>query len=1420
MKQWVDGVGLVFTDSSKPRAEQQASMDYFIETAPMYEDNDFLGGWDENKSQIFRQYTNFIEQAPSTVLQRMLDEKKITEEEYNKAMETGEVDLYKFPKFRDWFTKIPTGKGDGWDSLPFLTQPPEQEPVQLDMKKQEVHKQRWLEEQMKGWGQYVGWYDSIALDKYYNTIEKSKGTLTKEEQADKDANKAMLNEIDNDMTNAYENIWMEKGGQFDISDVQKKYGFEPEELDTLQSLKAAYNFTKENKMYMLGNLTSMLAKDPQYLAISYLRIPAIIGRTTQAAQNLGRAALNIKPKYYKAWEKMSYSQRVGYSTLGRGVEGAVYGGVYEGMRDLTFNGHINGQNVKTGAAMGALFGTAFGGIGVKMGKDVGRNWMLNKSGSVRALEQFQKMRLGMGDLKFKKFDGANGQKIDALGWDGNWSGNISKTIKERKTAAEIKAIDDIIAQNERTNPRFRNLENVEQPSQGGAVEIVLPEGINHIDRGTLWRNQAIERVNERINAGKKESDLIPLDEIAQGVDNAIAKRADDLMIEVGKDGEVKYTKQEREGIAAKQEAKYQESKLDDGTPTYKEWQNQTGNKSVYDKKWGSQREINLRDRLRQEGESVREPSSFDSILPNVISEARRRVDIPNAAKFKAAIIGGLVGAVYLNDDGTDYGTGAFLGVALGVLARTRLPLLNKNKALLKKRVYQAADDAEAVTMEMNHQIRALTDKLGVILKGKNPKLTSSRFIDFMENYTPIKKGKKGFAERLKIINERKALVKKYPEIGEAMNVYRSTMALFKEMATDAGVLLDEQQILDYVTHLVKKQLKSKPEDIIEIAARMKKGLDKNTPFNNMRGHQATIAELKKAGYQIEDDIFIILDAYARSMTKAITGRMIIKNVKDARIQHGKHRVGLIINQGEAVAKIARKELDYVTMNHPALEGLLVHPNVAQAIDQFFAVNKGGLGLGDKILLMVNTLKRMNIAQSYFHAQALVMSGIYSGAYSHLLNPNGQGIAKMRKIRQMMKAQWSPDTPMTDASGKPVYQRGSNGVLVKDADGKPIQMMGDYLHKDLMNELAASKMSIGQFRTNEALLPGYRSFKKILEKQPILKPIDKIQDFIDKGTWDMLHDYSKIFTYMLMKERMMSANPRGIGRIKFIMEDGGWTGMGEKDARVVAAAFTDDAFGGQNMTRLANEWMEIAIKNADNPMGPIASLAAAALTPTKVKWGNLFLFSPDWTLSNLRIAFRGVGMGTKGLEKVFKNQKLTPKEAAEINAYVGYTVRGMIATSFFAFVMHKIMSTNDNKFDLTDFWKTGRLAIGGGEEIVISKQFAEPMHFITNPFHTLLSKGSVLPKTIMELFMGKEYLSLKSGSPTGPTLERDDPVDLAFWGVSKVTPIMMSPLSSLARSKLDDDYAYKISVGKAVRNTMLGVFGFPIYPRKERVDVSK
>jgi hypothetical protein len=279
-------------------------------------------------------------------------------------------------------------------------------------------------------------------------------------------------------------------------------------------------------------------------------------------------------------------------------------------------------------------------------------------------------------------------------------------------------------------------------------------------------------------------------------------------------------------------------------------------------------------------------------------------------------------------------------------------------------------------------------------------------------------------------------------------------------------------------------------------------------------------------------------------------------------------------------------------------------------------------------------------------------------------------------------------------------------------------------------------------------------------------------------------------------------------------------MSELNATKLAGTFTDDAFGGQNMTKLANEFQAMAIREADNPKGMLAHVAAAALTPSKVKYGNLFFFSPDWTLSNFRIAFRSIGMSAKGLNKVVKGQKLTPKEMAELNIYLGYTVRGILATSFYAYMIHKLFAKADDKFDLMDFWLTGRLGMGGGEEWVISKQIAEPMHWLLNPWHTGLSKASIIPKTIAELIMGKEYLSVKRGTLIAPTLDRGSGVDLAFWAAQKPLPISLSPLSSYIRELVDKDFKGEKSFRETIRKILHSAGGQPIYPRKERINVTK
>ena len=68
---WVDGIGLVFVDSSKSKVDQDATLQYFIDTAPIYEDINALGiGFGDAKSIIYRQWQD--RNVPSKHLKSLL----------------------------------------------------------------------------------------------------------------------------------------------------------------------------------------------------------------------------------------------------------------------------------------------------------------------------------------------------------------------------------------------------------------------------------------------------------------------------------------------------------------------------------------------------------------------------------------------------------------------------------------------------------------------------------------------------------------------------------------------------------------------------------------------------------------------------------------------------------------------------------------------------------------------------------------------------------------------------------------------------------------------------------------------------------------------------------------------------------------------------------------------------------------------------------------------------------------------------------------------------------------------------------------------------------------------------------------------------------------------------------------------------
>ena len=103
-------------------------------------------------------------------------------------------------------------------------------------------------------------------------------------------------------------------------------------------------------------------------------------------------------------------------------------------------------------------------------------------------------------------------------------------------------------------------------------------------------------------------------------------------------------------------------------------------------------------------------------------------------------------------------------------------------------------------------------------------------------------------------------------------------------------------------------------------------------------------------------------------------------------------------------------------------------------------------------------------------------------------------------------------------------------------------------------------------------------------------------------------------------------------------------------------------------------------------------------------------------------------------------------------------------------------------------------------MVISKQIAEPIHWVQHPMHTLANKGSIVPKTLLEALYNKQWFSMKKGTPIGPRLiDEDGTTHYSKWILGKMVPIVTKPM-------LSEDFGW----GEKFERTATGFFGFPQY----------
>jgi len=1142
---------------------------------------------------------------------------------------------------------------------------------------EEEEKNQWFETQIKNIGDIVGFTDSIALENYYTKIKKSR-ELTKDEQKTRESNMAVMTEFKNDMFYAYEN------NSGDVTEVQKKYGYDPEDVSVWDGLQDMI----ENPEYTIGSLAAMLAKDPELLLLGYLGVPARIAAANKKLMQMANLATKIKPKYIKRFE----------NTLGRGVEGAAYGVTYEALHDLTFNGHINPDNVERGAAMGALMGSAFGAV-----TNVSKGPLLDRLNSRKAQ---QKM------------------------WDGESSFENVIINGESVIRPKPPLIDRPTKTGEPLQPPKVAGEEVVIPQKHKSS--AMPEGINYKNRYEFWL--------ERMKTQEREN-VKPVIEEANPLHSKKGRTQEEIkQIEARRKANTEMAAKESEaGIV--REINGLASTLMKRNPNMKigearaEAALRLGRDRPFDKPPNESRVAFSRRLEREKGkQDIKDKKETPPV--ETFKEGLResteisRLPVEGSSLVKAGLVGSAVG-YYSFDENPIFA--AVIGAGLGALTRGALKNVNIDKAKMKLSVSKKAQASKIASEKLEAEATMTIKNI------KREFTTEAEQTSFLYS---IEKGKKS---------------KEYHNMTESqknvVDMWNDIMKKFKRLAIKANVF--EHGIEgEYVSHIFKNKA--------EISETWKQQfgdiLKSKSKFGHQRKLLETIEELKAKGHDVVTDPIEILNIYTHSMTKAITGSLLTKSLMKSAVISGKKQIGAIILQTEKASEGLSKRLGYKTSDLPALRDKWIHPEILKSIEDFYRIDTGHQGFFHKTLVVNNAMKRLAVSASFFHAQALLLSMFYSGAMQGMLTP--QGRVRLKRIKDAVEGRWE--------------------------DGR-------FVEAELMAELAEHGIQIGHMKTASETNPGYGTIKNWFDKY--LPRVSKGQDMVDFATWDFLHDRGKMYSYLLHKERAMSR------------------GVGAKEAGAKAGQFVNDAFGGQNWNKLGLEFQEKALENPNSLKGIMYDYLALMTKPTKLKWANLGIFAPDWTVSNFRIVFKGFTQGKQLAEKLVKGKKLNPVEKAEFNMYSGYLVRSAVVTTSLAFMMHKFFADEDKEFDVMEFWKTGRLDIGNGQQMVVSKQIAEPMHWLTNPVHTGWNKSAAVPKMVIELLAGKEYASFKHGSLIGPPLDWDDPRAVVGYGLSKVTPISLGSIETTIKDKIikDEDIDY----GETIKKTFAGATGFPIYGKEKK-----
>jgi hypothetical protein len=532
----------------------------------------------------------------------------------------------------------------------------------------------------------------------------------------------------------------------------------------------------------------------------------------------------------------------------------------------------------------------------------------------------------------------------------------------------------------------------------------------------------------------------------------------------------------------------------------------------------------------------------------------------------------------------------------------------------------------------------------------------------------IKKALPRLEDRIKVFEAiQRHTVDALPErLKVVAKMFDNTMKQWGKEFYESGML--KGLLEDYASRIIKEG--TDPSLINKAMEAFRSQMDANfgttSKYQKSRvidNYDMLLDTLEKHGIEIEKDLAKVAETYGKSMFKAQANAKLIKYLKNFELVDG-YRIFLDTRD-------ARTPYGYKRITGGQFDGYAVHPDIYKPIR--FVMDAKDMNMVMRAMHTLSSVtKRINVGASLFHNTTLLVGSAFANSIktNNYFNP----VAHYKAMAEAYSKAFD--------SGRLKAWNDVGGNFGAEVDSG-IGAMG-HAAKAMDNFIAKA----GGFEGDLT--------------QKTVEWASKPQQLLDKITWDVTHDGSKLLTMEALLEKAMIDHPN-VSEAKLMRE---------------IATHVNDVYGGidwYGAARDSNKFLE--------------NLKMSAFSPEGRKYLQILEFAPDWTLSTLRVFSRAIpknllkphewnlAEGFAGLQK-----PLTAADHAR-----RYQMRAMM----YLFTVANALNISLSGHDITQNKEFFSIELGDGSAIHPFKHYSEAFHWLGDFNKTFINKLGFIPRWLIK-----------------------------------------------------------------------------------------